>query len=240
MNNGRTWRNNPATWIFVTAMVTFPCLSQSRAPGARLHNVAITVAPSKQEYAPLEIVGFKWPEFSSKQAPVPVVTLRNRSSKPVRSFSIGVIVARADGSVVTGDPDEGRTISVSYRLKWPEEGDEPQSILAPDILAYSAKKALSNCLRAAVLVYHVEFVDGTDWNRDLVKEALELWKDSLAGDATSTCQHIPGIEKTLRDLRGSGYERATSATPTSRNQVSSYSLSCTILNSAGRLMVICP
>jgi hypothetical protein len=88
-----------------------------------------------------------------------------------------------------------------------------------------AKHFHSNCISVDVQVYKVDFEDGTAW----VPEEPPALSDDV--NRAGTCRGATASEADVEDL--TGYSFVSNSAPDSRNEVQSYSFSCSLEDRGG-------
>jgi hypothetical protein len=222
-------------------------------------NVVVTlfVTTVKQD-SPVQIVGFKLPGDAAadegqsestnppERAVVPLcrwcpkVLLRNATSKQVKNVTLQGLM---------GDPNrpvEITEVSGMGILSESRLGQPSPYVIAPNgdatygdnglwpfqMAVIAAPTVNSNCLHVAVVVWRVEFSDGTEWMSNRGQEQL-LWKESLTQENTNSCKDLSAVD--LKQL----HTGIASFEPPSRDLSSgitqSYSAACPVRRINGEL-----
>jgi hypothetical protein len=202
--------------------------------------VVVSVTAANSDESPLRIVGFRMPE---KVGDPPRVVLQNVSSKDIREFSFQAVIGRPDGTGrILNGVDAGPTKMEDLRDVIPPHGsrETPENVLIAGSLAFSASVVLSNCLHVTAMIVAIDFADGTHWYLSGPKEMERLWKDSLPIGGTKSCGTGSVTQETLRRLEGWRHKENGSPTRADSSVKQSYSFSCSLGKTRGKLMALCP
>jgi hypothetical protein len=180
--------------------------------------INLFVTTVKQD-SPVQILGFKLPNSATgDEGPgemaeppergsvlvcrwCPQVLLRNTSSMKIKSVSlIGLIgdpnrpEQRTKGMPGMGILGQSRLGQPSpYAIAPNGDANFGDDGLWPSTMALLAASHInSNCLHVAVVVWRIQFSDGTLWASDPEQEQL-LWKESLRQENANSCQDSSAV-----------------------------------------------
>jgi hypothetical protein len=216
------------------------------------------VTTVKQD-SPVEILGFRLPNSATgdegpsemaeppERGPVlvcrwcPQVLLRNTTTKQVKNVMLTGLMGDPNRPEQRTGGIAGMTMLSQSRLGQPSpyviapnaDANFGDNALWPSIIAITAASHInSNCLHVAVVVWRIEFSDGTLWASDREQEQL-LWKESLRQENTNSCQDSSAVD--LTQLHKGTSARALPVRDFRSGVTQSYSAACPVHWISGEL-----
>jgi hypothetical protein len=198
--------------------------------------VTVNVAIGSQKDSPLQILGIKRPERVGEPARV---QLRNVSSNKTARFWVEVLIGTPNAGFISSNSNGPNEFWPQERLVEAGNSSEvKETVLQSNNLVMAAKQLHSRCLSVSVLVMSVDFADGTQWQLK-PEEEKQIWMNMTWPQSPSVSQPTQSPDCRLEDLDGVGY-RLSGPDSKQEESVSSYSFSCSLRRTAGKLMAMCP
>jgi hypothetical protein len=219
--------------VFLSALACAVCESGAR----QVPTVVVRVGLESQD-SPVQVLGLKRPERPDHY---PLVHLRNTSSRQTVQIWIAALVRGRDGKVVRINSDEPNE-------RWPAErtippGDDAwaqEIILQSGRLVFAGKNLHSSCLDVTIIVMRVEFADGSLWNQNPDQNEISLGIPRQS-DGEDACKNSTATEAEVEQIAGFGMQPTPNLdVSVMRDEVQSYSFSCSLVLKKGGLIALCP